>query len=331
MREEQKRVRALITGISGFVGSHLADYLLAQTDWQVAGTVFGDQSAIAHLRADVTFYPVDLTDPDAARTVVSEAQADAIFHLAAQSLPSLSRQDPWGTLETNLRSQLNILEAALHLGRSCRILIVGSSEEYGLVRPEELPVVENAPLRPLNPYAVSKVAQEMLGLQYYYGHGLSVIVVRPFNHIGPRQRLGFVAADFACQIAQAEVGVQPHVVEVGNLDVARDFGDVRDFVRAYHLAMTQGEPGQVYNIGSEQAHTVRELLDTLLSFSHTRIEVREDPLRRRAADVPKVVSDCRKFRERTGWRVTIPFTQTLCDVLEDWRARVRQDTASSRS
>ncbi|MCC7352118.1 MAG: GDP-mannose 4,6-dehydratase [Anaerolineae bacterium] len=321
-------MQALITGISGFVGSHLADYLLSHTDWQIAGTLFGDATPIAHLRERVTLYPADLTRPEAARAVVEETQPDVIFHLAAQSLPALSRQDPWGTLETNLRGQLNILEAAALLRNTCRILIVGSSEEYGLVRPQDLPVSETTPLRPLTPYAVSKVAQEMLGLQYHLSRGLYVLLMRPFNHIGPRQRLGFVAADFAHQVAQAEAGLLSPVVAVGNLDVARDFTDVRDIVRAYYLAVVEGEPGQVYNLGSERAHTVRELLQHFIDLTGLRIEVREDAARKRRVDVPMIVSDCHKFRLRTGWQATIPFTQTLRDILDDWRTRVRQEAAN---
>ncbi len=321
-------MQALITGISGFVGSHLADYLLQHTDWQLAGTLFGDTSAVAHLRDRVALYPADLTQPEAARAVVEKTQPDVIFHLAAQSLPTLSRHDPWGTLETNLRGQLNILEAAAQLRQPCRILIVGSSEEYGLVQPQDLPVSETTPLRPVTPYAVSKIAQEMLGLQYHLSQGLPVFLMRPFNHIGPRQRLGFVAADFACQVAQVEAGLRPPVVEVGNLDVARDFTDVRDIVRAYYLAVMKGEPGQAYNVGSEQAHTVRELLQRLIDFTGLRIEVREDEARKRKVDVPMIVSDCRKFRSRTGWQATIPFVQTLRDILDDWRTRVRQEAAN---
>jgi len=192
------------------------------------------------------------------------------------------------------------------------------------VRPDELPIAEDTPLRPLNPYAVSKIAQEMLGLQYHLAHGLPVVMVRPFNHIGPRQRLGFVAPDFAHQVAEAEAGLREPVVEVGNLDVSRDFSDVRDIVRGYYLAITQGEPGEVYNLGSERAHSVRELLELLMAASRVKLEVRQDPLRLRPAEVPIMVSDCRKFRQRTGWQATIPFEQSVRDVLDYWRQRVRE-------
>jgi len=317
-------VKALITGISGFVGSHLAEYLLEHTDWQVAGTVYGRLDNIAHLKERLELYPAELSRLPVVTFILQESRPDYIFHLAAQPIPSLSRRDPWPTLETNIRLSLNILQAVLQLQLDCRILLVGSSEEYGRVRQDELPVTEDTPLRPLNVYGVSKIAQEMLGVQYHLAHGLPIVMVRSFNHIGPRQRLGFVAPDFAHQVAEAEAGLREPVVEVGNLHVSRDFSDVRDIVRGYHLAITQGEPGEVYNLGSEQARSIQELLDLLVAASRVKLEVRQDPARLRASDVPVMVSDCRKFRQRTGWRTVIPFEQSVRDVLDYWRQRVRE-------
>ncbi len=318
--------RALITGISGFVGSHLAEHLLAETNWSVAGTVFGDVGNVAHLRQKLALYSVELSQPDGVLHVLEEVRPDFIFHLAAQPIPSLSTRDPWGTLEPNIRMQLNILEAVVRLKLDSRVLVVGSSEEYGLVSPDQLPVTEDTPLRPLNPYAVSKIAQDFLGLQYHLAHGVFAVRVRPFNHIGPRQRLGFVAPDLACQVAQAEAGLQPPVVYVGNLDVYRDFSDVRDVVRAYRLALTEGEPGQVYNIGSGQSHSIREMLERLIALTGKSIEVRTDPKRTRPSEVPRLVADASRFRRRTGWEPCIPFEQSLRDVLDEWRARVRLST-----
>lgn len=316
--------RALITGISGFVGSHLAEYLLEHTDWQVAGTVYGPEGNIAHLRDRLELYPAELSQLETVVSIVKQVKPDYIFHLAAQPLPSLSLRDPWGTLAVNIRLQLNILEAVARLGLPARILVVGSSEEYGLVKPDELPIKETNPLRPTSPYAVSKVAQDMLGLQYHLSHKLLTIRVRPFNHIGPRQRLGFVAPDFASQIAEAEAGLREPVIQVGNLEPQRDFSDVRDVVRAYHLLITQGEPGEVYNVGSEQAHSIREMLETLLAMSKVAITVKQDPERLRPTETPVVVSDCTKLRERTGWRPRISFEQSLRDVLDYWRERIRE-------
>jgi GDP-4-dehydro-6-deoxy-D-mannose reductase len=313
----------LITGISGFVGSHLAEYLLEHTDWQVAGTVYGPEDNIEHLRDRLELYPAELSELETVTSIIERANPDYIFHLAAQPLPSLSHQDPWFTLENNIRLQLNILEAVVRLGSRARILVVGSSEEYGLVQPDELPIQEKNPLRPTSPYAVSKIAQDMLGLQYHLSQKLFTIRVRPFNHIGPRQRLGFVAPDFAKQIAEAEAGFKEPIIQVGNLEPQRDFSDVRDVVRGYHAALTGGEPGEVYNLGSERAHSIGELLDGLLSMASVSLKVEQDPARLRPADVPVMISDCSRLRARTGWRTTISFEKSLQDVLDYWRKRVR--------
>ena len=316
---------ALITGISGFVGSHLAEYLLAHTDWQVAGTVYGRIDNIAHLRDQLTLYPAELSRLEVVQFIIEETQPDYIFHLAAQPIPALSRQDPWFTLENNIRVQLNVLEAVVRLGLRSRVLVVGSSEEYGAVTEADLPIDEETPLRPTSPYAVSKVAQDYLGLQYHLSNKVAAIRVRAFNHIGPRQRRGFVAPDFARQIAEIEAGLKPPQVTVGALDVARDFSDVRDIVRGYYLALTQGEPGEVYNLGSGQAHTVRHLLETLIRFTGRDITVFQDPQRTRPVDVPRIVADCHKLRAHTGWQTEIPFERSLQDVLDYWRDQVRTD------
>jgi len=316
--------KALITGIEGFVGSHLAEYLLFSTSWQVSGTVYGSTENIAHIAGSLDLHRGDLRSLDTVLDIVGQVRPDYIFHLAAQPLVPLSRRDPWGTLETNIRMQLNILETVKRLCPECRVLVVGSSEEYGPVRSEDLPVDEDTPLRPANPYAVSKVTQDMLGLQYHLSDGLHTIRVRPFNHIGPRQRLGFVAPDFAKQIAEAEAGLREPVVRVGNLSAQRDFSDVRDVVRAYHLLITQGKAGEVYNIGSGQAHSIQELLDTLVSMSRVPITVEVDPERLRPADVPLIVCDSTRLRQCTGWQPIISFEQSLRDVLYYWRMQIGQ-------
>lgn len=316
-------MRALITGISGFVGSHLAEYLLAHTDWQVAGTVYGKLDNITHLRDRLSLYPAELSQPEVTRFVLDETRPDYIFHLAAQPIPALSRHDPWFTLENNIRAQLNILEGVAQTGLASRVLVVGSSEEYGQVTPADVPVSENTPLRPTTPYGVSKIAQDFLGLQYFQSNGVAAVRVRPFNHIGPRQRQGFVAPDFAAQIAEIEAGQRPPEVSVGNLDVARDFSDVRDIVRGYYLALTMGEPGEVYNLGSERAYPVQLLLDTLIRLSGQEVKVIQEPGRIQTNTVPVLCSDCRKLRERTGWSAEIPFEESLADVLAYWRQQVR--------
>jgi len=315
-------VRALITGVSGFVGSHLAEYLLYNTDWRVAGTVYGPVNNVAHLKDQVAIYPAELSQRKVVTDLLQETRPNYVFHLAAQPSAALSRRDPWFTLENNIRVQLNILDVVAELDLESRVLVVGSSEEYGRVRPDDLPIDEDTPLRPMTPYAVSKIAQDYLGLQYYLSHGVATIRVRPFNHMGPRQSKGFVAPDFASQIAGIEAGLHPPEVSVGALDVSRDLSDVRDIVRGYYLALTQGEPGEVYNLGSEREHTTRALLQALISLTKLDVRIVQDPERLRPSDVPRVVADCRKLRARTGWRAEIPFEQSLRDLLDYWRGQV---------
>ena len=203
------------------------------------------------------------------------------------------------------------------------MLVVGSSDEYGLVRPEELPIAETQPFRPTSPYGVSKISQEMLGYQYFLARGLAVVRVRPFNHFGPRQRDAFVASAFARQVAEAEAGLLPPVLRVGNLSARRDFTDVRDVVRAYWLALTKGEAGEVYNVGSGRGLPVQALLGTLLEMSGVPLRVEPDPARLRPADVPAIYADVGKLAARTGWSAEIPLERTLRDTLDDWRERIR--------
>jgi GDP-4-dehydro-6-deoxy-D-mannose reductase len=312
-------LRALITGAGGFVGGHLCAYLLAHTDWELMGTIYPHPVDAQPQEPRLSLRHADLRDPEGVQALVGEVQPDTIFHLAAQSFVPASFADPWDTLQNNIRAQLNLLEAVRRSGRDVRVLVVGSNEEYGAPKPEELPQTEESPLRPNNPYAVSKVAQDFLGLQYYLAYGLPVVRVRPFNHTGPGQAPRFVVPAFASQIARIEAGLQAPVMQVGNLEAARDFSDVRDIVRAYHLAVSQGEPGEVYNLASGQPQPVRGLLETLLSHSRAEIRVERDPSRYRPVDVPVVCGSAAKFRRRTGWEPQIPFEQTLRDVLAYWR------------
>jgi GDP-4-dehydro-6-deoxy-D-mannose reductase len=254
--------------------------------------------------------------------LAASAEPDVIFHLAAQSIPAVSFGDPWATLETNIRCQLNILEAVRRLGRPTRVLVIGSNEEYGGPRPEDLPLTEETPLRPASPYAVSKVTQDYLGLQYHLTYKLDVVRLRPFNHTGPGQSPNFVVPAFASQIARIETGLQEPVVRVGNLDVWRDFSDVRDIVRAYYLAAVKAEAGQVYNLASGQPQKVRDLLDRLLALSETAIRVEVDPARYRPAGAPMIYGSAARFCQQTGWEPEIPFEQTLADVLGYWRGQV---------
>ena len=317
-------MRALITGVSGFVGSHLAEYLLAQTDWEIAGTVYGPYDNVRAICDRLQLYPAELSRLPVVEFVLERTHPDVIFHLAAMAVTGKSWRDPAATLQINLSMQANILQAIVNLNLDSRVIVVGSSEEYGAVSERDLPVNESAPFRPLNPYAVSKVGQDMLGLQYHLSHGLDTVRVRPFNHIGPRQSLGFVTSDFASQIARIEADLQAPLMRVGNLEAERDFTDVRDVVRAYHLLAQHGEAGEAYNIGSGRAHAVGEVLDMLICQTSADIRVEPDPDRMRPSDISRVVCDYGKLHECTGWEPAIAFEQSLTDVLAYWRLQVRR-------
>jgi GDP-4-dehydro-6-deoxy-D-mannose reductase len=316
-------MKVLITGITGFAGSHLADYILSRGDAEVIGILRWRSRTenIEHFRDKVRFVECDLRDASSVRDVLDETRPDWIFHLAAQSFVPTSWTAPTESLVTNILGQLNIFEAVKKLHIAPRIQLACSSEEYGLVHENELPIQETNPLRPLSPYAVSKVGQDMLGYQYWMSFKLPVVRTRGFNHEGPRRGPVFVCSDFAKQIADIEKGRREPVVRVGNLDARRDFTDVRDIVRAYWLALEKGEPGEVYNLCSGRAWTIREMLDMLLGMSKTKIRVEQDPARMRPSDVPVLLGDASRFRNRTGWDPTIPFEQTMRDLLAYWRER----------
>jgi GDP-4-dehydro-6-deoxy-D-mannose reductase len=207
------------------------------------------------------------------------------------------------------------------IGLKCRIQLACSSEEYGMVHPDEIPIKETNPLRPLSPYGVSKVGQDLLGYQYFMSYGMDIVRTRGFNHEGPRRAPVFVMSDFAKQIIDIERGKKPPVLYVGNLDAKRDFSDVRDVVRGYWLSLEKGKPGEVYNICQEKCWSIREVLDSLLAITKVKIRVETDPARLRPSDVMLLLGDCSKFRADTGWKPTISFDQTLRDTLAYWRER----------
>jgi len=317
-------MRVLVTGITGFAGSHLVDYILAE---KKGVDIVGIQrwrsrtENVEHFLSKVRMVECDLRDASSVRDVLDEVRPDWIFHLAAQSFVPTSWTAPTESLVTNIIGQLNIFEAVKKLHIQPRIQLACSSEEYGMVFEKELPIRETNPLRPLSPYAVSKVGQDMLGYQYFMSFKLPVIRTRGFNHEGPRRGPVFVCSDFAKQIADIEKGVRPPVIRVGNLDARRDFTDVRDVVRAYWLALEKGEPGEVYNICSGKDWTIRAMLDHLLTLTKAKVKVEQDPARMRPSDVPVLLGDASKFRKTTGWEPVIPFEKTLSDLLEYWRAR----------
>lgn len=311
-------MRALITGVGGFVGPHLVAALRRETTWELFGLC-------RHPGASEGYAPigVDLLDRARVAAAVAEIAPTHVFHLAAQSHVPTSHDDAGATLVNNIVGQVNLLDACRVLPEPPRVLIVGSAEEYGLVRAEEMPLDEAQPFRPTSPYAVSKVAQDLLGWQYFVSHELPVVRVRPFSHIGPGQSDRFAIPAFSRQIAEIEAGRAAPVVRVGNLEAQRDFLDVRDVVRAYYLALTRGTPGAVYNIGSGVPVRLQAMLDLLLSLSPARVEVATDPARLRPSDVPVLAADSGALRAATGWQPAIPLEQSVRDILEWWREEVR--------
>jgi GDP-4-dehydro-6-deoxy-D-mannose reductase len=315
--------RVLVTGVTGFAGSHLVDYMLTRNDCEI----FGIQrwrsplENVEHIKDKFTLVECDLRDASSTRDTLERIRPDWIFHLAAQSFVPTSWSAPTESLTTNVLGELNLFEAVRRIGLSCRIQLACSSEEYGMVYPDELPIKETNPLRPLSPYAVSKVAQDMLGYQYWMSWKVDCVRTRGFNHEGPRRGPVFVASDFAKQIADIEKGRKEPVLHVGNLEAKRDFTDVRDMVRGYWLALEKCEPGEVYNLCSGKAYSIQQVLDLLLGMTKAKIEVRQDRLRLRPSDVPVLLGDRTKFTKATGWEPTIPFEQTLRDMLDFWRAR----------
>ena len=323
-------MRALITGITGFAGSHLAAFLLSEhPEVEVFGTYRwrSRRENIGEIEGSVKLIEADLRDYSSVHAMLEEYRPDFIFHLAAQSFVPSSWTGPNETLTTNIVGQTNLFEAILRLKIDPVVQIACSSEEYGLVLPDEVPIKESNPLRPLSPYAVSKVAQDMMGYQYHQSYGLKAIRTRGFNHTGPRRGDVFVTSNFARQLALIEAGQRDPVIRVGNLDAVRDFTDVRDMVRAYWLAVNHATPGEVYNIASGDGITIQELLDRLIGLSTAQVTVETDPARLRPSDVEILVGDSSKFRSVTGWEPQIPFEQTLSDTLDYWREQIGRDGA----
>jgi GDP-4-dehydro-6-deoxy-D-mannose reductase len=318
-------MRALITGITGFAGSHLAEYILTEhPDVEVFGTFRwrSRMDNVEHLDRKIKLLETDLRDYSSMHRALDISRPDFVFHLAAQSFVPASWTAPTETLVTNITGQTNLFEAIRSLKLDPVVQIACSSEQYGLVLPDEVPIKETNPLRPLSPYAVSKVTQDYLGYQYFQSYGLKVIRTRGFNHTGPRRGQVFVTSNFCSQVAAIEHGLQEPVIRVGNIEAIRDFTDVRDMVRAYWLGVTKGKPGEVYNIASGQGIRIREMLDRVLALSRVEVKVEVDPARLRPSDVEILIGDSSKFRADTGWEPRIPFEQTLHDLLGYWREKL---------
>lgn len=316
-------MKALITGLSGFVGSHLAEFLL-QKDFDVYGIIRwrSNRENIRHIENKLTLFEGDVRDLSSVKQVIEDIKPDRIYHLAAQSFVPTSWTAPQETITSNIVGQLNILEAVRDLKLPIRILVVGSSEEYGLVYENEVPITENNPLRPLSPYGVSKVGQDLLGFQYFHSYGMHIIRTRAFNHTGPRRGEVFVTSSFCKQAVLIEKGKQEPIIKVGNLQAKRDFTDVRDVVRAYWLALEKGRPGEVYNICSGISWVIEELLDKILEIAGLKVTKEPDPARLRPSDVKILQGSHEKFTNETGWKPEIPMEKTIRDLLDYWRERV---------
>jgi GDP-4-dehydro-6-deoxy-D-mannose reductase len=321
-------VRVLITGIGGFVGGHLWRHLHETLpDADIHGTVLEDH---AEFPSEIEVHTsIDLRDDARTRRLLADLRPDHIYHLAAQSSPSLSRQQAWTTLETNIRSQLNLIEGCLSVQFSPRILVISTGDIYGNLQTRGERIHEETPFCPRNPYAVSKATQDMLGLQYALSDHLPIIRARPFNHTGPGQNLGFVVPDYAARIADIEINHKEPVLLVRNPSARRDFSDVRDVVRAYRLLMENGTQGEAYNIAAGRTRSVQEVVDGLLRNSAVAIRPIYGESHGHANQVSAgfQVDTTRLFRT-TGWQAEIPFEQTLLDVLNDWRQRVQQTARS---
>jgi GDP-4-dehydro-6-deoxy-D-mannose reductase len=262
---------------------------------------------------------VDLTDPVQAQRILEECRPTQIYHLAGQASVARSWEAPADTYISNIHGQLNLFESLLHLKLSPKFLSVCSSDEYGAVEPAEIPVRETNPLRPMSPYGISKVAQDLMGFQYFRASQLRIVRTRAFNHTGPGRPATYAVSGFASQFVRMELGLQPAVLHVGDLSVRRDYLDVRDVVQAYTQAMLKGIPGEVYNICAGHAYLLQDIVEMMRSRSHVKIVISRDPDRLRPADFPIVCGDPKKFQELSGWKPSIPIEQTIDDLLAYWR------------
>lgn len=319
-------MKILITGITGMVGSHLADYVLAEhPSVEVHGLVRwrSPRDNIRPILNRITLHLGDLRDLASLTNLLDRIRPSRIFHLAAQSYVDQSFTAPIDTLDTNILGTANLLEAIRLSKTDPAIHICSSSEVYGQVRPEEVPITENNVLRPASPYAVSKVGEDMLGLQYFLSYGIKTLRTRMFTHTGPRRGSVFAESTFAEQIAERELGLANGPVKVGNLDSVRTITHVKDAVRAYWTLLEKCPPGEVYNIGGEETATIGEILEVLKSHATVPISHEVDPARLRPSDVTLQIPDISKFKKATGWAPQITMQQTLVDLLNFHRIRLK--------
>lgn len=318
-------MRVLITGIDGFVGSHLADLLVSLGSVETHGTVFrADEplSNIAHLRNRLYLHHADITDAQRVAALVEELRPDRILHIAGQAFVPASLRDPMGTFQANLLGGLSVLEAArkvhVQTGRGPTVLVVSSGEVYGVVSVHQLPIIEEMPINPNNPYAASKAGLDLIAQQYARTFGVDVVIARPFNHAGPRQNPAFVVSDFARQVALIALHLQEPVIHVGNVEVQRDFTDVRDVVRAYWALFERQSNEIVFNVASNRPVQIREILTQLVAISGLDVQIHQEQDRLRTYDAPAIRASYERLNKATGWAPTIPLRKTLEDVYAYW-------------
>ena len=316
--------KVLITGASGFVGTYLCQHLLSLGNGEIHGTYLTEDSKEkSPVKDNITFHKVDLQDKNQTEELLQNVMPDEVYHLAAMASVPVSFKDPIGAMHSNIDVQLHLFEGLRKYELTkTKVLVVGSAEEYGYVTKDDLPVNEQTSLRPSSPYAVSKIAQDYLGFQYFISYKMPIFRVRPFNHVGPGQGRGFVVADFAKQVAEIEKGKMEPIIKVGNIEARRDFTDVRDMVRLYPLLLEKGTPGDVYNAGSGISHKIQEVMDMLISLAKISIKLEIDPAKFRPSDIPEIIADSSKVTKVTGWKPEIPFEQTIKDTLDYWRNSV---------
>lgn len=329
---------ALITGITGMVGSHLADFILANTDWNIIGMCrwrspldnLSHLIALINRKERIQLVYGDLRDSTSIDYVVKESKPDYVFHLAAQSFPQTSFTSPLDTYETNIQGTSRILEALRQYRKDAIIHVCASSEVFGRVPKEKLPINEECTFHPASPYAISKVGTDLIGRFYAEAYQMTVMTTRMFTHTGPRRGDVFAESTFAKQIAMIENDQIPPVVKVGNLNSLRTIADVRDAVRAYYMLVTHHPiPGEFYNIGGTYSCTIESLLTYLISLSPKKneIKIEVDPERLRPIDADLQVPDTTKFEKHTGWKPEIPFEKTMIDLLDYWRKKASQSAS----